>query len=48
MERIVGLSFKIRSKTIWGYGALEKALARPYLSCYLRGREGVWNLRKVI
>jgi len=47
-ERLIGLTFKIRSKTMRGFKALPKVLAHPYLSFFLRGQEGICDLRKVI
>ncbi len=47
-ERLIGLTFKIRAKTMRGFKAMHKVLAHPYLSFYLRGLEGVCDLRKVI
>lgn len=47
-ERIIGLDFKIRAKTMRGFKSLEKVLAHPYLSSFLRGEEGICDLRKVI
>jgi hypothetical protein len=47
-ERIIGLTFKIRSKTMRGFKAWQKVLGHPYLSSYLRGEHGVCDLRKVI
>lgn len=47
-ERIIGLTLKIRSKTMRGFKAKSKVLAHPYLSFYLRGEEGICDLRKVI
>ena len=47
-ERVIGLTYKIRSKTMRGFKSWDKALAHPYLSQYLRGENGVSDLRKVI
>jgi hypothetical protein len=47
-ERIIGLTYKIRAKTMRGFKSWDKALAHPYLSQFLRGTEGVCDLRKVI
>ncbi|MCJ7620186.1 MAG: hypothetical protein MUP64_08220 [Anaerolineae bacterium] len=47
-ERIIGLTFKIRSKTMRGFKALHKVLAHPYLSSFLRGQGGICDLREVI
>jgi hypothetical protein len=47
-ERVIGLTYKIRSKTMRGFKSWNKALAHPYLSQYLRGENGVSDLRKVI
>ena len=47
-ERMIGLTFKIRAKTMRGFKAMHKVLAHPYLAFYLRGQEGICDLRKVI
>ena len=47
-ERTIGLTFKIRSKTMRGFKSDQKVLAHPYLSSFLRGQEGVCDLQKVI
>ena len=47
-ERMIGLTFKIRAKTMRGFKSQKKVLAHPYLSQYLRGAEGLCDLRKVI
>jgi len=47
-ERIIGLDYKIRAKTMRGFKKWQKALAHPYLSEFLRGTDGLCDLRKVI
>ena len=47
-ERLIGLTFKIRAKTMRGFKSLEKVLNHPYLSQYLRGAEGTCDLCKII
>jgi hypothetical protein len=47
-ERVIGLTFKIRAKTTRGFKAMHKVLAHPYLASFLRGENGVCDLRKVI
>lgn len=47
-EQIIGLTFKIRSKTMRGFKAESKVLNHPYLASFLRGEEGISDLRKVI
>ena len=47
-ERIIGLTYKIRAKTMRGFKSWTKALAHPYLAQFLRGTDGVCDLRKVI
>jgi len=47
-ERVIGLTYKIRAKTMRGFKSWDKALAHPYLSEFLRGEDGVCDLRKVI
>ena len=47
-ERLIGLTFKIRAKTMRGFKSQAKVLAHPYLAGYLRSQEGICDLRKVI
>lgn len=47
-ERLIGLTFKIRAKTMRGFKAKHKVLAHPYLASFLRGEDGLCDLRKVI
>jgi len=47
-ERMIGLTFKIRSKTMRGFKAMHKVLAHPYLGFYLRGRAKVCDLCQII
>lgn len=47
-ERVIGLTFKIRAKTMRGFKAMHKVLAHPYLASFLRGQDGVCDLRKAI
>jgi hypothetical protein len=47
-ERIIGLDYKIRVKTARGFKAWDKILCHCYLSEYLRGTNGVCDLRKVV
>jgi hypothetical protein len=47
-ERLIGLNYKIRAKTMRGFKSWPKAVNHCYLSEYLRGRNGVCDLRKVI
>lgn len=47
-ERIIGLTFKIRAKTMRGFKAKHKVLSHPYLSSFLRGDGGICDLRQVI
>jgi hypothetical protein len=47
-ERLIGLTFKIRTKTMRGFKSDGKALAHPYLSAFLRGQDKVADLRKII
>lgn len=47
-ERLIGLTFKIRAKTMRGFKSQRKVLAHPYLASFLRGHSGVCDLRKVI
>ena len=46
--RLIGLTFKIRSKTMRGFKSDEKVLSHPILSSFLRGQDGVCDLREVI
>ena len=47
-ERLIGLTYKIRAKTMRGFKNPQKALAHPYLAAFLRGTDGVCHLREVI
>lgn len=47
-ERLIGLTFKIRAKTMRGFKALPKVVSHPYLAFFLRGQAGVCDLRQVI
>jgi hypothetical protein len=48
-ERLIGLTFKIRAKTMRGFKADAKILAHPYLASYLRGNDqGCCDLRNVL
>jgi len=47
-EQIIGLTYKIRAKTMRGFKSWDKALEHPYLSEFLRGEDGVCDLRKVV
>jgi hypothetical protein len=47
-ERVIGLTYKIRAKTMRGFKSWDKALAHPYLSQHLRGERGLCDLRRMI
>jgi len=47
-ERIIGLTLKIRAKTMRGFKSQRKVLDHIYLSSFLRGEAGICDLRKVI
>ena len=47
-ERLIGLTLKIRAKTMRGFKAMHKVLTHPHLAFFLRGSAGVCDLRKVI
>ena len=47
-ERLIGLTLKIRAKTMRGFKSKTKVLSHPYLASVLRGRDGTCDLRKVI
>jgi hypothetical protein len=47
-ERLIGLDYKIRVKTMRGLKNEEKVLGHCYLSEYLRGSSGICDLRKVV
>ena len=47
-ERVIGLTYKIRAKTMRGFKSWYKALSHPYLSEYLRGEDKICDLRKVV
>jgi len=47
-ERIIGLNYKIRAKTMRGFKSIDKSLGHCYLSEFLRGNESVCDFRKVV
>jgi len=47
-ERVIGLTLKIRSKTMRGFKSQAKVLAHPFLASFLRGQAGICDVRKVI
>jgi hypothetical protein len=47
-ERMIGLTFKIRAKTMRGFKAVHKVVAHPYLAFFLRGNEGLCDLRQIV
>lgn len=47
-ERIIGLTFKIRAKTMRGFKATAKVVAEAYLGSFLQGQAGVCDLQEVI
>jgi hypothetical protein len=47
-EQIIGLNYKIRAKTMRDFKSIDKSLGHCYLSDFLRGNEGVCDLRKVV
>jgi hypothetical protein len=47
-ERIIGLDYKIRAKTMRGFKSLSKSVCHCYLSQYLRAVDGPCDLRKVV
>ena len=47
-ERLIGLTYKIRTKTMRGFKSSAKALAHPYLAGFLRGDQGICDLRHVL
>jgi hypothetical protein len=47
-ERAIGLTYKLRAKTMRGFKSPDKALTHPYLSQYLRGEGGMCDLRKIV
>jgi hypothetical protein len=47
-ERIIGLDYKIRAKTMRGFKSLNKSVCHCYLSEYLRAVDGPCDLRKVV
>jgi len=48
-ERLIGLTLKIRAKTMRGFKSPSKVLTHPYLASYLRGDDqGRCDLRRVI
>ena len=47
-ERIIGLDYKIRAKTMRVFKSLSKSVCHCYLSEYLRAVDGPCDLRKVV
>jgi len=47
-ERLIGLDYKIRAKTMRGIKNTDKVLGHCYLSEFLRGNNGVCDLQKVV
>ncbi len=47
-ERVIGLTLKIRAKTMRGFKSEQKVLSHPMLSWFLRGQGEVCDLRKVV
>ena len=46
-EQLIGLTFKIRAKTMRGFKSQRKVLDHIYLSSFLRGEAGICDLCKV-
>lgn len=47
-ERIIGLTLKIRAKTMRGFKSMHKVLNHPHLAFFLRGQRGLCDLRKIV
>jgi hypothetical protein len=47
-ERVIGLTYKIRTQTMRGLKSQAKALAHPYLAGLLRGDRGLCDLRQAM
>jgi len=47
-EQVIGLTLKIRAKTLRGFKSQAKVLAHPYLASFLRGEDAICDLRKII
>ena len=47
-EQVIGLTLKIRAKTMRGFKSGGKVPAHPYLAGFLRGQDGICDLKKVI
>jgi hypothetical protein len=47
-ERLIGLTLKIRAKTMRGFKARHKVLAHPYLASFLAGQAGVCDVRPLL
>jgi hypothetical protein len=47
-ERLIGLDYKIRIKTMHGLKNEEKVLDHCYLSEYIRGSDSICDLREVV
>ena len=48
VERLIGLAYEVRAKTMRGFKSPAKAIAHPYLAEYLRGWQGERDLTAVI
>jgi len=47
-ERIIGLIYKIRAKTMRGFKNRDQVLAHPYLAQFIRGSGGVCEFSKAV
>ena len=47
MVRLIGLTYKIRTKTMRGFKSRDKAQAHPYLATFLRSTAGLCDFRMV-
>jgi len=47
-EQIIGLMLKIRAKMMRGFKAEAEVLDHPYLATFLRGSEGLCDLRQIV
>jgi hypothetical protein len=47
-EQLIGLTLKIRAKTMRGFKSRQKVLTHAYLASYLRGQDGLCDLRAIV
>jgi hypothetical protein len=47
-ERVIGLTYKIRARTMRKFKNRDKVLAHPYLAQFIRGTDGVYYFSKLV